>query len=41
LTGRAEPAPERKDARDRRPHLLVGADDNPGLIVAIEADRQA
>jgi hypothetical protein len=41
LAGRAEPAPEGKDARDRRPDLLVGAEDDPALLVSVEANRQA
>src|SRR6266536_2993623 len=41
LAGRAEPPPERKDVRDRRPHLLVGAEDDPAYVVPVEPDRQA
>lgn len=40
LTRRTEPPIEREHTLDRVAHLLVGAEHDPGAVVAVEPDRQ-
>ena len=40
LARRPQPPPQHEDALDRVPDLLVGAQHDPAVLVAVEPDRQ-